>query len=528
MTADAIAEPVAETPSDAETDALSDVAATPPPGDDGDDEESADTPIDVVLVEQAGLDALLDELPGPEAAWVRANGFRGRLGQQLALPAADGRVGRVLVGWGSPAARRRQRFALGKFAAAAPRGTYRLATELEPEAAEEAALGWLLARYRFDRYRSSARRAAAEPDPEAAESAESPPETEADDADDGDAGAHLMVPDGVDGQRLGLVAEGVFITRDLINTPANDMGPERLEAAGRKLAARHGAEVEVTTGDALLEANLPLIHTVGRAGAEAPRLIDLTWGEPEHPKVTLVGKGITFDTGGLNLKPGGAMSLMKKDMGGAATVLGLSHMIMSLGLPLRLRVLLAVAENAVSGQSMRPGDILTSRSGRTVEVNNTDAEGRLVLADALTLGAEEKPVLMADFATLTGAARVALGAEVAPFFTDDEALAAALSEGGARAADPVWRLPLWPGYEADIEPGIADLDNAPAGGMGGAITAALFLRRFTAGAGSWVHFDIYGWTPKPKPGRPKGGEAQAARALLDVLERRFGGDVELP
>ncbi|MEO0959708.1 MAG: leucyl aminopeptidase family protein [Pseudomonadota bacterium] len=451
-------------------------------------------PVDIHLIPSEAAEERIASLPAPGAAWAKAQGFRGKLGQTVILPTPEGANGSVLVGWGSAAERRRVRFALGRFAAEAPPGTYRLATSLPPAEAEEAALAWLLARYRFERYRKgSATRE-----------------------------ADLLVPDGVDGERLGVIAEGVFFVRDLINTPANDLGPEGLEAAARRLAERDGAEIEVTTGEALLEANLPLIHTVGRAAAEAPRLIDLTWGDPGNPKVTLVGKGVCFDTGGLNLKPGGSMSLMKKDMGGAANALGLAHMIMSLALPVRLRVLIPAVENAVSGGSFRPGDILTSRAGLTVEINNTDAEGRLVLADALTVATEDEPALIADFATLTGAARMALGPEVVPFFTDSEALSGELVEAAGRTADPVWPLPLWPGYEADIEPGIADLDNAPSGGMAGAITAALFLKRFAGGNAEWVHFDLYGWTPKPKPGRPKGGEAQAIRALLAVLEDRYG------
>ncbi|MGF1552851.1 MAG: M17 family metallopeptidase [Paracoccaceae bacterium] len=457
--------------------------------------EAAGEAIPIELVESDALDARIDALPGPQAAWTRANGFRARLGQSLALPGGDGSVERVLVGWGTAATRARERFALGGFARAAPAGTYRLATRLDPDEAAEQALGWLLARYRFDRYKKRGAENGAE--------------------------AELLVPEGVDGARLGLVAEGVFVARDLINTPASDMGPTRLEAAARRLAEAAGASVETIEGEALLERGLPLIHAVGRAAAEAPRLLDLAWGEADHPKLTLVGKGVCFDTGGLDLKPAAGMKLMKKDMGGAATVLGLAHMIMGLGLPVRLRVLIPAVENSVSAASFRPGDVLRSRSGMTVEVNNTDAEGRLVLADALTLATEEDPALIADFATLTGAARVALGPEVVPFYTRDDALAGALAAASETTRDPLWRMPLWPGYEAEIEPAIADLDNAPAGGMAGSITAALFLGRFAAEA-PWVHFDVYGWTPKAKPGRPMGGECQAARALLSVIEERFG------
>ena len=448
--------------------------------------------IPIVLVPADGVAEALAGLSPIEAGWARAQGFAGRLGQSVTLPDPEGGIARVLIGWGDAPARRRERFPLGGFAAAAPGGTYRLETALPRAEAETAALGWLLARYRFDRYKDLGA------------------ETQ----------AHLLAPDGVDPRRLGLIAEGVFITRDLINTPANDMGPSGLETAARRLAERHGAEVAVTAGEALIEQSLPLIHTVGRAGAEPPRLIDITWGPADAPRVTLVGKGVCFDTGGLDLKPASGMQLMKKDMGGAATVLGLAHMVMATGLRLRLRVLIPAVENAVAGNSFRPGDVLTSRKGLTVEVNNTDAEGRLVLADALALAAEEAPDLLLDMATLTGAARVALGPEVAPFFTDDEALAGEIAAAAAATADPLWRLPLWPGYERDIEPAIADLDNAPSGGMAGAITAALFLRRF-AGDGPWAHFDIYGWSASDRPARPKGGEAQAARACLALLEQRF-------
>ena len=283
------------------------------------------------------------------------------------------------------------------------------------------------------------------------------------------------------------------------------MGPEALEAAFVALAARHGAEVRVTRGAAALRAaNLPMIEAVGAAAAEPPRLLDLVWGRADAPKVTLVGKGVCFDTGGLDIKPAASMGLMKKDMGGAATAMGLADMVMGLGLDLRLRLLVPAVENAISGAAMRPGDILPSRKGLTVEVNNTDAEGRLVLGDALALADEEAPELVVSLATLTGAARVALGPDVPPFFTDDEALAAELAAASVAVADPLWRLPFWEPYEPLIEPGIADLDNAPSGGMAGAITAALFLRRFVTASPRYLHVDIYGWTPAAKPARPEG------------------------
>ena len=456
-------------------------------------EGRASTSVPISLVPADELDALLSELTPAEAKWVQLNGFRAKLGQVLCLPDETGALDRVLFGWGDAESRARDRFHLGDFARTALPGTYRLDTPLEVSDAEEAALGWLLGRYRFTKYKAY---------------------TEERHAD-------LLAPPGVSPARLIRIVEGVFLTRDMINTPAADMSPSVLESTCRKVAARHGADFASVVGDDLLAENFPMIHAVGRAAADAPRLIELRWGNVDLPKVTLVGKGVCFDTGGLNLKPGASMGLMKKDMGGAATVLGLAHMIMGLDMPIHLRVLIPAVENAVAGASMRPGDILTSRSGQSVEINNTDAEGRLVLADALTLAAEENPDLLIDMATLTGAARVALGPEVVPYYSNDDQLAEDLRTASATAADPLWQMPLWPGYERDIEPDIADLDNAPKGGMAGSITAALFLQRFV-GNTPWAHFDIYGWNPTGRPGRTKGGESQAARAVLRMLEARFG------
>jgi leucyl aminopeptidase len=299
------------------------------------------------------------------------------------------------------------------------------------------------------------------------------------------------------------------------------MGPDELETAARTLAATHGASIKATIGDDLLRDNFPLIHAVGRAAARAPRLIDLSWGEAGHPRVTLVGKGVCFDTGGLDIKPESGMLNMKKDMGGAATALALAHMIMARRLPVRLRVLIPAVENAISGSAFRPRDIYTSRKGITVEIGNTDAEGRLVLADALTLADEENPELIFDFATLTGAARVALGPDVPPFFTDDDSLAEKLMAHAATENDPLWRLPLWQPYEEMLESRIADINNVGSGGQAGAITAALFMRRFVT-AKSWAHFDVFAWNPRNRPGRPEGGDCQAARALYGLLAARYG------
>ncbi|MDP2738639.1 MAG: leucyl aminopeptidase family protein [Pseudorhodobacter sp.] len=449
------------------------------------DPASPSLPLD--LVAEDGLSDALARLPEPARRWAVAQGFTGKLGQCCVLPGADGHATGALCGYGTPATRRRGRFHLANAAETLPEGAWHLEPALNLPEAEEAALGWLLAGYRFTRYKSA-------PAPK----------------------ARLKCPPGVNAARLEAIARGEALTRDLINTPASDMGPEELETAFFELAARHGAAATAIRGDDLLTEHLPMIHAVGRASPRAPRLLDLRWGDA-GPRLTLVGKGVCFDTGGLDLKPAAGMGLMKKDMGGAATVIGLAEMIMALGLPLRLRVLVPAVENAVSGNAFRPQDILTSRKGLTVEVNNTDAEGRLVLADALALADEETPDLLLCMATLTGAARVALGPDLPPFYTDDEPLAAALAAASAAVADPLWRMPFWTPYEGEIEPAIADLDNAPSGGMAGSVTAALFLRRFVTAAARFAHFDIYAWQPKAAPARPKGAVGQGARAILAAL-----------
>ena len=318
------------------------------------------------------------------------------------------------------------------------------------------------------------------------------------------------------------MARSVFLVRDLINIPANDMGPAELEGAATTLSEEHDAEINVVRGDDLIAQGFPLVHAVGRAATRPPLLIDMAWGDPEAPKVTLVGKGVCFDSGGLNLKPGNYMDLMKKDMGGAAHVLGLAHMVMSAGLPIRLRVIVPAVENAVAGNAFRPGDILRSRKGLTVEVGNTDAEGRLILADALALAAEDEPELVIDMATLTGAARAALGPEVPPFYTKDDALARELVAHSQKVKDPLWHMPLWPGYETWLSSKVADLNHIGDSPMAGSITAALFLQRFTEDISSWLHIDIYAWNSKPRPGQPVGGEAQGIRALYELMKSRYG------
>ncbi|MDJ0825901.1 MAG: leucyl aminopeptidase family protein [Rhodobacter sp.] len=444
------------------------------------------------LISKEAYAGWLDGQAPQVRAWLEGAGFSAALGKVALVPGEGGGPGFAVAGYGSASDRARTRFALGQVQAALPKRVFRLVSDLAGPELDEAALGWLLARYRFDRYKSG----------------KGP-------------GANLIAPEGVDAVRLEAIAAGEALTRDLINTPAADMGPEALEQALRDLASEFGAQVEACVGEALLDRNFPMIHAVGRAAVEAPRLLEMRWGTA-GPRLTLVGKGVCFDTGGLNLKPAGSMGLMKKDMGGAATVLGLARMIMAFGMPLRLRVLIPAVENAIDGCAFRPQDILTSRKGLTVEINNTDAEGRLVLADALALADEDPPDLLVSMATLTGAARVAVGPDIAPFYATDEALASAIAEGGAIAADPVWRLPFHAPYETMIEPGIADLDNAPKGGFAGSITAALFLRRFVSNTGRYAHFDIYGWQPKAAPGRPKGGVGQGARAVLQALPRLLG------
>jgi leucyl aminopeptidase len=326
----------------------------------------------------------------------------------------------------------------------------------------------------------------------------------------------------VDGEDLTRIVEGVFLARDLINTPANDMGPAELEEAARALANRHGASFTTIVGDDLLKQNFPLIHAVGRAAVRAPRLLDMIWGDPSHPKITLVGKGVCFDTGGLDIKPESGMLNMKKDMGGAASMLALAHMLMSRKARIRLRVLIPAVENSISGSAFRPRDIYRSRKGITVEIGNTDAEGRLILADAFALADEEQPELIADMATLTGAARVALGTEVVPFYTDDDTFAGDLARHAQAQCDPLWRLPLWRPYDQLLESKVADVNNVSSGGFAGSITAAMFLRRFVTAAKTWLHCDIYAWNQTTRPGRPEGAECQAARALYALLTERYG------
>ncbi|WP_457799102.1 leucyl aminopeptidase family protein [Methylocystis sp. S23] len=427
-------------------------------------------------------------LPAVISAVAAATGFEGKPGSQLIVPALDGAPARVFFGVEEPDAGKRDPFLAGKLTAL-PAGLYRLGDRVADP--QTAALAFLLASYSFSRY--------------VAPKGEKP---------------RLCAPQGVDRVRIERIASAVALGRDLVNTPANDMGPEALAEAALALAAKHGAQSRAIVGDALLAENFPLIHAVGRASAQAPRLVEFTHGPEDGLKVTLVGKGVCYDTGGLDIKPSSAMALMKKDMGGAATALALASMLMDGAVPVRLRVLLPIVENSISSNAFRTGDIYRSRKGLTVEIGNTDAEGRLILADALTYASEDQPDLLFDFATLTGAARVALGPELPPFYTGDDALAEEIAAHGRAANDPVWRLPLWDNYDSGLDGKISDLVSVTSGGFSGSIVAALFLRRFVSDPTRWAHFDAYCWNPSTRPGRPEGGEVQSARLLHQLIEDR--------
>lgn len=445
----------------------------------------------------ASMDKARGALEGKGAAldnWAKAQGFEAKPGQVLVLPDGDGAIVAVLVGCEADSAGLADPgFALGALAGQLPAGTYRLETPIAN--ADMALTAFLLGTYSFTTFKPAKR------------------------------GEVRLATSDTARESAIIQARGVIFGRDLINTPANLLGPAALADSALGLAKEFGAETTMIVGEDLLDSStsFPMIHTVGAAAKDAPRLFDMRWngGAADAPRITLVGKGVCFDSGGLNIKPGNAMALMKKDMGGAATVLGLALMIMEAKLPVRLRVLVPCVENAIASQAFRPSDVLTSRKGLTVEIGNTDAEGRLVLGDALALGDEDAPDLMIDMATLTGAARVALGPDLPPFFTDDDALADEIMAASEEQDDPVWRLPLWDRYDSTIAGKVGDISNTGNMPFAGAITAALFLRRFVEKAKSWVHVDIYGWTPSTRPGRPEGGEAQAIRALFNLIAKRY-------
>lgn len=441
------------------------------------------TGIPLTVLESRKFESWTQGRPQAQVAWLRASGFTGK-GLAL-LPGENGALAEVVLGVASL----EDQWILGDLAKRLPEGDYQV--QGSDEFLDRAGLGWLLGTYQFDRYKSS-------------ESVK----------------ARLVMADEARVNRLRHLADGVALVRDLVNTPPNDMMPEHLSEAASALAKRFGASFSELVGEQLLTENYPTIHAVGRASVHAPRLLDMRWGNAEHPRVTLVGKGVCFDSGGLDIKPAAGMRYMKKDMGGAAHVLGLAQMIMSLGLPVNLRVLIPAVENAVSGNAFRPGDVLKTRKGLTVEIDNTDAEGRLVLCDALAEADTETPDMIIDFATLTGAARVALGTELPGYFTDADALARDLNAAGKKVSDPVWQLPLHTPYDDFLKSEVADLVNCAPSPFGGAITAGLYLKRFVEQT-PWVHFDIMAWNQRALPGRPVGGEAFGVRAVFEMLEGRY-------
>ncbi|TDI67560.1 MAG: leucyl aminopeptidase family protein [Alphaproteobacteria bacterium] len=458
------------------------------------------TTVPLVAVSEDGFEKWLSGQPARIKTWARASGFKARPGAISLLAAPDGALERVFLGLPSPTAKApgTEEGALWAYAACPfglPEGSYRLDRRVGAAHAGEAALGWALGSYRFTRYRKPDR-----------------------------APARLVWPPNAGRPGVENAALATFLVRDLINTPAGDMGPSHLAAAARRLGRQFGARVSVITGARLLDRNYPAIHAVGRAAADPPRLIDLHWrpaGRRRAPMVVLCGKGVCFDTGGLDLKSTAGIKLMKKDMGGAAQALGLARMIMAAGLPIRLRVLIPAVENAVAGNAYHPLDVISTRLGLSVEVGNTDAEGRIVLADALAEACRARPDLLIDMATLTGAARVALGTDLPALFCNDDGLAEKTLAAGRRAEDPLWRLPLWAPYRDKLDSRVADINNISPGAYGGAITAALFLQEFVTNGTPWIHVDFMGWNETERPGRPEGGEAQGMRALFALIEKEF-------
>lgn len=455
------------------------------------------------LVESTGDDKIIPILPlkqsdigsltGTEQAWAAASLFDGAADSYALIPDKEGGLSKVLVGTGEENPDPSDCWWLAGVADKLPQGTYSLDPSLSIEIQTAAALGWCLAHYRFDRYKKK-------PDEKVARI--------------------LSLPEGAGAASIVRQANTMAFVRDLINTPTEDMGPADLQDAAEGLAEAFGGTCSTIVGDDLLDENFPAIHTVGRAAASGrePRLIDLRWGDENAPKLTLVGKGVCYDTGGLDIKPGAGMRLMKKDMGGAAHALGLARFVMEAELNVNLRVLIPAVENAIAGNSYRPGDVIATRKGLSVEVGNTDAEGRIVLCDALTLACEEKPDLILDYATLTGAARVALGPDLPATYANDESLWKAIEKSANTLGDPLWRMPLWAPYDKKLHSPIADLSNISEGGFVGSITAALYLQRFIEEGINWGHFDIYAWEPNGQPGRPKGAAVQSIRASLNAIK----------
>jgi leucyl aminopeptidase len=464
----------------------------------GADTASTTPALPLWLVTEGQVVAWRDAQPAPVAAWVRQHQFAAERHRVLVLPGADGQVAAAVLGLGAlPSVEALTPWHAAGLPDRLPAGTWQLAEPLASAAATRFALGWLHGSYRHARYRSQA---------------SGTPAT----------APQLVAPPGIDLATVRSAARASAMARDLINAPANDLGPAELADAAATLAARHGAAVRCFVGPQLEAENFPLIHAVGRASRRAPRLIDLRWGRPGAPRVTLVGKGVCFDTGGLDLKPSAGMLLMKKDMGGAAVALAVASMLMEARADIALRVLIPAVENSIDGDAYRPGDVLRSRKGLSVEITNTDAEGRLVLADALAEADAEHPALLLDFATLTGAARTALGPELPALYANDAALLAQAQACGVAESDPAWPLPLWDPYEEDLSSRVADLVNASSTPFAGSITAALFLRRFVAAGTPWAHFDLYAWNPRERPGRPVGAEAQCVRLAYRLVRERCG------
>ncbi len=447
------------------------------------------------LVAEGDLASWLASRDEATRAWLTALRFRAERHQVTCLARPDGTVSGAVLGLGSlVSVAALEPWHVAGAVDRLPGGPWRIDTPLPADAATAAALGWAFGSYRFERYRSTPKAAAS---------------------------AVLVPPQLADMTYVRRMSAAIAMARDYINMPAADLSPERLAEEALTLARTHGAESRCITGDALRE-GFPAIHAVGRAAAVAPRLVDFTWGDAGAPKVTLVGKGVCFDTGGLDIKPAAGMQLMKKDMGGAACVLALARMVMESSLPVRLRVLVPAVENSIAGDAYRPGDVLRTRLGLTVEVGNTDAEGRLILCDALALADTERPDLLVDLATLTGAARIALGPELPALFGTREETVDALLRHGRRLADPLWPMPLWAGYDEDISSKIADVNNASSSTFAGAIIGGLFLKRFVRESKDWLHVDLFGWNPKDRPGRPVGAEPQTVRALYALLAERYG------
>lgn len=446
------------------------------------------TPIE--LVSKKNFETWRKKQPEQVRNWLEGSGFAAEANKYALLPDAEGKIARVLAIVGD----KPDLWSLAHLPGALPKGTYTPHCIDDAATLADMALGWQLATYRFEKFKKGNAKTF----------------------------ATLALPKSVDTAPVLAMAEGVFLARDLINRPANDLTPYALAEEAEALAKRHGAVCKVIKDGELLKQNYPLVHAVGRASDNRPCLVDIRWGSVKGKKITLVGKGICFDSGGLDIKPSSGMLLMKKDMGGAANVLALAHAIMSAKLPVQLRVLIPAAENSISGSAFRPKDIIKSRKGITVEIANTDAEGRLILCDALTEADSETPDLLVDFATLTGAARVALGTDMPAFFTDDEKLAEGINKASQSCNDPLWRLPLWKGYRDQLDSDAADINSASSSSFGGAITAALYLKEFVEKAKSWVHIDLMAWNSSGRPGRPAGGEVMGVRAVFQLLQARYG------